>query len=90
MAEKDTLKETFDEAIKVEKEMSSLSTNPKSREKKGNRPLKKNKEIKLNNKGKEKESSEIESFQRMVKELTNIVIDFKRNNGESSRKPIKP
>ena len=60
--------------------MSSLSENLWSGEKKGQPPPKKShKEIKLIKEGKEKQSTEIESIQRMVNELINIVIDLKRN-----------
>ena len=43
----------------------------------------------MNKEWKDKESLEIESLQGMVKELTNIVIDLKENNGESSSKQLK-
>ena len=52
MSEKETLRDIFYEAIKLEKEMSSLGTNPKSRENTYHHPRKKNKEIKLNKEGK--------------------------------------
>ena len=45
IAKKYTLRETFDETIKVEKEMSILGTNPKSREKKDHHPPKKIREL---------------------------------------------
>lgn len=83
------LKLYFDEAIKVDKDMSSLGSNPKFWDKKDNHPPKKNKKIKLNKEEKEKELSEIENLQRMVKEITNTIIDFKKSTRESSRKPFK-
>lgn len=61
--QKATLNKTFDESIKVEKDMSSLATNPNSMENKDNIPVNKNKEIKINKEGKEKESLKIENLQ---------------------------
>ena len=43
----------------------------------------------MNKKGKEKESSKIENLQRIVKALTNKVIDLNKNSGDSSKKPFK-
>jgi hypothetical protein len=48
MVGKETLRETFDEAIKVEKKMSNIDTNPKFGGKKDHQPSKENKEIELN------------------------------------------
>jgi hypothetical protein len=62
MAKKSTLIETFDQALKVEKEMSSLRTNPYYGENKYNHPSNKNEEIKLNMEQKENESLEIENL----------------------------
>lgn len=55
MAGKATPTETFDKSIKVEKELSILSTNLDSREKKDNQPPKRKKDIKLNTEGRKKE-----------------------------------
>ena len=91
MDSKPTLREMFDEDIKVEKDMSSLGESIESRENKDQTPPKKNnKETKLNKDDKEKKLTRIESLQRMVKELTNTMIDLKRNTNESSRKELNP
>ena len=91
MVGKTTLGEIFDEAIKVEKDISSLGENPGSGENKDQPPpMKNNKEIKLNKEGKEKETTKIKSLHRMLKELTNTMIDLNRNTRESLRKPSSP
>ena len=70
--------------------MSSLGTNMEFGEKKSHYPRNKKKEIKLNKECKDKESTEIKSLQRMVKELTNTIIYLKNNTRECLRRPFKP
>lgn len=70
--------------------MTSLIGNARSEEKKAPpSPKNGNKEINLNREVKEKQSTEMESLQRIINQLTNEVIELKRNAKESSRKPFK-
>lgn len=96
-----TLQGAIDEAVKVENEMISLTAcHPKTREKKAPQTSKKNNGN--DNKGaetKDKETTDVEGLHRIIKKLTNTVIDMRRNHRESTngkggdynnRKPFKP
>jgi len=96
-----TLQGAIDEAVKVENEMLSLTAcHHTTGEKKSSQASKK-----INgsdNKGtetKERDTTDVEGLHRIIKKLTNTVIDMKRNSGESTsesggaynnRKPFKP
>jgi hypothetical protein len=77
-AEKSTLEEAFQEALKVEKNMMSLKGNPgeESSKDKG-----KSKEIvsKPPEEKKNYDSMDMESLQRIVKKLSNEMIDLKKS-----------
>jgi len=96
-----TLQVSIDEAVKVENEMLNLTTcHHTTKEKKASQASKK-----INgsdNKGaetKEKDTTDVEGLHRIIKKLTNIVINMKMNSGESTSgsggeynniKPFKP
>ena len=91
--EKRTLAENFLEAIKVEKELASISSHQGNKETKpssSEKRIKKNKGIlKLDTKKKENEPTDMERMQRVIKKLTNDIINLKKNKGEG-KKPFKP
>ena len=71
--EKRTLAENFIEAIKVEKDIASISSSQ------GNEDTEK----------KDKDPTDMASMQRVIKQLTNELIDIKKSKGEG-KKPFKP
>ena len=90
--QKRTLAENFIEALQVEKEIASIS---RSQGNEGNKPSSLEKPIK--NKGiiktdiekKDKEPTDMASMQRVLKQITNELIDLKKSKGEG-KKPFKP
>ena len=81
-----TLTENFEEAIKVEKDMSAIKTNPgvdtdsaSSSRKKTNSPTKN-----TNPEKKGQDSLDLDSLQRVIKKLSNEIIDLKKGNSEST------
>ena len=90
--EKITLEENFVEAIKVEKDLESISIHQNNEEIKPSSPeksIKKNKGIPRSDlEKKEKEPTDMESMQRVIKKITNKIIDLKKNKGEK-KKPFK-
>lgn len=91
--EKRTLEENFLEAIKVEKYLASISSHQGNEESKPSsleKSIKKKKGIsKLDSEKKDKEPTDMESIQRVIKNLTNEIIDLKKNKGEG-KKTFKP
>jgi hypothetical protein len=78
---KNTLALKFDEAETVERELSAYDQHPCYEETKsvGKKPL-------LLTKPPDKESKDIDSVVKMVKKLSNEVVDLKKNVGEGSSK----
>ena len=84
-AAKPTLIETFDEAIKVEKDMSAIKTNPRvdtdsasSSRKKSESPSKT-----TNPDKKGQDALDLDSLQRVIKKLSNEIIDLKKGTSKS-------
>lgn len=81
-----TLQGAIDVPVKVENEMLCLmACHHTTREKKTSQPSKKNSGS--DNKvveGKERDTTEVERLHRIIKKLTNTIIDMKRNSGEST------
>ena len=85
-AAKPTLTETFDEAIKVEKDMFAIKTNPgvdtdsaSSSCKKAEIPSKT-----TNPKKRGQDALDLDSIQRVIKKLSNEIIDLKKGTSEST------
>jgi hypothetical protein len=78
---KTTLAHNFEEAKEVEKELLSLGSHPTFEETKaaGKKPL-------LLTKPPEKEPKDLDSVVKLVKNLSNEVVDLKKNVGEGSSK----
>jgi hypothetical protein len=72
----------FDEVETVERELSAYDQHPRYEETKsvGKKPL-------LLTKPPDKESKDIDNVVKMVKKLSNEVVDLKKNVGEGSSKP---
>ena len=91
--EKITLVENFLEAIKVEKDLESISSHQGNEENKtssSKKNTKKNKGIlRTNIEKKDKEPTDMASMHRVIKKLTNDIIDLKKNKGDG-KKPFKP
>jgi hypothetical protein len=82
-AEKDTLEETFQEALKIEKNMISLKVNPGEESSKDKAKAKaKSLVTKYYEEKKDTYSMDMESLQRIVKKLSNEMIDMNKQNGE--------
>ena len=83
--EKRTLAENFLEAIKVEKDLASISSHQGNRENKpssSKKSIRKKKGIpKSDSEKKEKDPTDMESMQRVIKQLINDKIDLKKNKG---------
>ena len=90
--EKKTLVENFLEAIKVEKYLASISShlgNEESNASSLDQNIKKSKGIsKSKSDKKDKDLMDMESMKRIIKKLTNEIIDLKKNKGEG-KKPFK-
>ena len=91
--EKRTLAKKILEAIKVEKDLASISSHQGNEENKPSssvKSIKKNKEIlRSDAEKKENDPTNMESMQRVIKQLTNEIIDLKKNKGEG-KKPFNP
>ena len=91
--ENKTLEENFLEEIKVEKYLVAISSHQGNKESKISsldKNTKKNNEIsKSELDKKDKDPTDMESMQRIIKQLTNEIIDLKNNKGEGN-KPFKP
>lgn len=96
-----TLQGVIDEVVKVKNEMLSLTTcHPTIGENKASQTSKKNNgNDKKVDETKEKDTIDVEGLHRIINKLMNIVIDMKKNHGESTsgnggdynnRKPFKP
>ena len=90
---KRTLVEHFLEAIKVEKELASFSSHQGNEENKSSSSKKNTKKskgiLRMDTEKKDKEHTDMENMQRVIKQLTNELIDLKKNKGEG-KKPFKP
>ena len=90
--EKRTLAKKFLEAIKVEKDFSSISSHQGNEDNKpslSEMSIKKNIGIPRSDaQKKEKDPTDMESMQRFIKNLTNDIINLKKNKGEG-KKPFK-
>ena len=91
--ERRTLAENFLEAIKVEKDMESISSHQGNEE---NKPssLEKNTRkrkgiLRMDTEKKDKEPTNMASMQRFIKQLMNDIIDLKKNKG-GGKKSFKP
>ena len=90
--EKRNLAENFIEAMKVEKDIASISSSQGNEE---NKPSSSEKNTKkkgiliMDTEKKDKEPSDMESMQRVLKQITNELIDLKKSKGEG-KKPFKP
>jgi hypothetical protein len=91
--EKWTLAENFQEAIKVEKDLTSISSHPRNEENTtstSERNSKKNEGIsKTKSEKEDKELKDMESMQQMIKQIMNEIIDLKKNKSEGN-KPFNP
>ena len=91
--EKRTLEENLIEVIKVDKYLESISSHEGNKENKhslSEKIIKKKKGIsKLDLEKKEKDPTNMENMHRVIKQLTNEIIDLKKNKGEG-KKPFKP
>ena len=91
--EEQTLAKNFLEAIKVEKDLVEISSHQGNEESKAyssNKNIKKSKGIsKKNSNEKDKDLMNMESMHRIINQLTNEIIDLKKNKGEEN-KPFKP
>ena len=91
--EKRTLAKKFREAIKVEKDMASISIHQGNEENKPSSSKKNTKKskgiLRTDTEKKDKEPTDMASMQRVIKQLTNGLIDPKKNKGEV-KKPFKP
>ena len=81
-----TLVENFEEAIKVENDMSAIKENPgvdtdsaSSSRKKTDSPT-----IKTNSEKKGQDALDLDSLQRVIKKLSNEIIDLKKGTSEST------
>jgi hypothetical protein len=81
-ASRNTLALNFDEAEIIERELSSYEHHPHSEEisSVGNKPL-------LLTKPPEKEPKDIDSVVKLVKKLSNEVVDLKKNVGKGPSRP---
>ena len=91
--EKRSLEENFLEAIKVEKHLATISSHQGNKESKPSsweKSTKKNQGTsKTDLEKKDREPTDMEGMQRVIKKLTNDIIGLKKNKGEG-RKPSKP
>ena len=89
---KRTLAENFIEALQVEKDIASIASsqgNEKNKPSSLEKPIKKKGILKTNIEKKDKEPTDMASMQRVLKEITNELIDLKKNKREG-KKPFKP
>jgi len=82
----ETLEETFEEAILVEKEMMSLKPHPTNESDGASSSRKKSENSNINNnEKKETDNFDLENLQRVIKKLSNDMIDLKKNNTETNQ-----
>ena len=89
---KRTLADNFIEALQVEKDIASISSSQGNEENKpssSENPIKKKGILKTNTEKKDKEPTDMASLQRVLKQITNELIDLKKSKGEG-KKPFKP
>lgn len=81
-----TLEETFDEAILVEKEISSLKANPMNETNSASTSKKNNENPNKNeNEKKDQDNLDMESLQQVITKLSNDMINIKKNNSETNQ-----
>ena len=85
-AAKPTLAETFEEAIKVEKDMSAIKTNPGVDTDSASSSQKKNESSSKTTtpEKKSQDSLDLDSLQRVIKKLSNEIIDLKKGTSENT------
>ena len=86
-----TLEENFLESMKVEKDMTSIYSHQGNEENKpssSDKNTKKKGILRMNIDKKYKDPTDMASMQREMKQLTNYIIDLKKNKGEG-KKPLK-
>ena len=87
---KQILVENLEEAIKVENDLEAISNHPGNEESKASTFKNNGKKNKGTSKTKsKKDTTDMESMQWMIKQLTNEMIDLKKNKGEE-KKPLNP
>ena len=87
-----TLAENFIEALQVEKDIASIASSQGNEENKpssSEKLMKKKGIIKTDLEKREKEPTDMASVQRVLKQITNELIDLKKSKGEG-KKPFKP
>ena len=86
------MEENFLEAIKVDKDLASISShqgNEESKPSSSKKSIKKNNGIsKANLKKKDKQPTYMERMRRVIKQITNEIIELKKNK-EEGMKPFK-
>ena len=90
--EKKTLAKIFIEAMKVEKDIASISSSQGNEENKtfsSEKNIKKKGILRMDTEKKNKETTDIASMQRVIKQLTHELIDLKKGKGEG-KKHFKP
>jgi hypothetical protein len=91
--EKRTLEKKILEAIKVEKDMASISSHQGNEENKPSSSKKNTNKskgiLRTDTEKKDKEPTDMASMQRVIKQLTNDIIDLKKNKGKGME-PFKP
>ena len=73
-----TLQDNFIETIRIEKDLASLKGSQAN-----DKPSSSRVPIKTNADRRDQDSFDMEGLQRMVKQLSNEIIDLKKNSGES-------
>lgn len=90
--QKRTLAENFIEALQVENDIASIASSQGNEENKpssSEKPIKKKGILKTDMEKREKEPTDMASMQRVLKQITNELIDLKKIKGEG-KKPFKP
>ena len=82
--QKRTLAENFIEALQVEKDIASIASSQGNEENKpfsSEKTIKKKGILKIDTEKKDKEPTDMESMQRVLKQITNELIDIKKSKG---------
>ena len=90
--QKRTLAENFIKALQVEKDIASISSSQGNEENKpssSEKTIKKKGILKTDTEKKDKEPTDMASMQRVLKQITNELIDLKKRKGEG-KNPFKP
>jgi hypothetical protein len=90
--QKITLAENFIEALQVEKDIASIASSQGNEENKpslSEKPIEKKGILKIDTEKNDQEPTDMASMQRVLKQITNELIDLKKNKGEG-KKPFKP